>query len=415
MSRKPRRVRARRPGHKKGPRHVIIARGDRIRTFELKLRWVVFGAILLLGALGGGAYYGATTLLEQQGARDARLAASVQAELRDAYEIRIADMTRQIDTLVGQQLDDRSAIETQIAALAERQQSLNERQQLLTGLADDAFAVGINVLPALAPLPVANPHRTGGLPPGAVVVPPNIGGPVDPITTGAVDPLAEPFDPAAMIAAIEQAANIIENDQIAAVEELAEVAAARADRLADALGTIGYGGGAQGGPYIPIEEGHEDLEEIGNDLADLAVLQATASRLPLAQPVASMSLTSRFGSRRDPFTGRTAMHSGLDMAAATGTQVRATGPGRVVFAGTNGGYGRMVEIDHGNGITTAYGHLNSISVSVGETVARGEVIARSGSTGRSTGPHLHYEVRRNGRAIDPLPWVRVGQQISNLL
>ncbi|MEM9207433.1 MAG: M23 family metallopeptidase, partial [Pseudomonadota bacterium] len=103
-----------------------------------------------------------------------------------------------------------------------------------------------------------------------------------------------------------------------------------------------------------------------------------------------------------PFVRRRAFHSGLDFATPTGTRILATGSGRVARAGWMGGYGRMVEINHGNGLSTRYAHLSRISVKSGQRVTAGDVIGRAGSTGRSTGPHLHYETRIDGKAVDPM-------------
>lgn len=117
-------------------------------------------------------------------------------------------------------------------------------------------------------------------------------------------------------------------------------------------------------------------------------------------------ISSGFGWRRDPFGGRTSQHhNGIDIPARTGTAIRAAGGGTVTFSGWNGGYGNTVIIDHGIGITTMYSHNSRNRVSVGERVERGDIIANVGSTGRSTGPHLHYEVRRNGTAINPVPFL----------
>ena len=124
-----------------------------------------------------------------------------------------------------------------------------------------------------------------------------------------------------------------------------------------------------------------------------------ASPLP-AVPLAGR-VTSGFGPRSDPFTGEPSTHLGVDVGAPEGTPIRAPAPGVVVRAGPRGGYGNAVEIDHGDGVVTVYGHASEILVSTGEKVEAGREIARVGSTGRSTGPHLHFEVRVAGRAVDP--------------
>ena len=131
-------------------------------------------------------------------------------------------------------------------------------------------------------------------------------------------------------------------------------------------------------------------------------LNRTLALVPYRKPVVGdVEFTSGFGVRTDPFLGRPAMHTGLDFRAAQGDPVRATANGKVASAGWAGGYGRMVEIDHGNGLSTRYGHLSEIDVRVGDPVKIGQVIGAVGSTGRSTSPHLHYETRLDGEAVNP--------------
>jgi murein DD-endopeptidase MepM/ murein hydrolase activator NlpD len=128
--------------------------------------------------------------------------------------------------------------------------------------------------------------------------------------------------------------------------------------------------------------------------------------IPSQQPIGRFILTSVFGVRSDPFEGSARMHAGLDMAAPHGTPVYATADGIVARAGHSNGYGNLVDIDHGRGIHTRYGHLSAILVSENSRVHRGDLIGRVGSTGRSTGNHLHYEVRLDDRAINPLPFLQ---------
>ncbi|RDV29074.1 M23 family peptidase [Alteromonas aestuariivivens] len=123
------------------------------------------------------------------------------------------------------------------------------------------------------------------------------------------------------------------------------------------------------------------------------------------RPIESGWLSSYYGMRADPFTGEPAMHHGLDFAGKSGEKIVATAAGIITWAGERFGYGQLVEIDHGDGLITRYGHNQSIEVRVGEVVTKGQQIASMGSTGRSTGAHVHYEVIRNGQHIDPLPFV----------
>jgi murein DD-endopeptidase MepM/ murein hydrolase activator NlpD len=133
---------------------------------------------------------------------------------------------------------------------------------------------------------------------------------------------------------------------------------------------------------------------------------AGAISIPSIQPIANFTFTSAFGVRSDPFRGAAAMHAGIDLASPSGTPIYATADGVVDRAEWFGGYGNMVEIDHGKGVATRYGHMSRIAARDGQRVKRGDLIGYVGSTGRSTGNHLHYEVRIDGRAVNPLPFLQ---------
>lgn len=170
--------------------------------------------------------------------------------------------------------------------------------------------------------------------------------------------------------------------------------------------------GGQGGPFIP--ENWDDsmrafIGDIDKSADQLYILRQILKVMPLAKPIEGASRESPFGRRVDPFNKRIAFHSGLDLASAK-PEIFAPVNGKVVFAGWSNGYGNMVELDHGLGISTRYGHLSKINVAVGDVVAKGQNIAMQGSTGRSTGPHLHYEVRFNDRPIDPAPFLNAGSK-----
>ena len=143
--------------------------------------------------------------------------------------------------------------------------------------------------------------------------------------------------------------------------------------------------------------------------------RAAAEVAPVYKPVVATRLSSTFGNRKDPFTGRYAFHSGLDYAAPSGTTVTAAGAGKVTFVGQIAGYGNVVEITHASGLVTRYGHLSSFIAKEGDIVSTGTPIARVGSTGRSTGPHLHFEVRRADTAVDPARYLAVGRELIKLL
>jgi murein DD-endopeptidase MepM/ murein hydrolase activator NlpD len=178
-----------------------------------------------------------------------------------------------------------------------------------------------------------------------------------------------------------------------------------------------------GGPEIPLDqvriEGISDANFTQAYLGAAAVLDqlnglsAAMDHVPLSAPVSSASFdkSSGFGARVDPFTGRYAFHPGIDFAGPWGSVVHATAAGVVVFAGNRGGYGNMVEVDHGYGIHTRYGHLSVISVQVGMQILRGAALGRVGSTGRSTGPHVHYEVWYDDTVKNPNNFIEAGRHV----
>lgn len=156
-----------------------------------------------------------------------------------------------------------------------------------------------------------------------------------------------------------------------------------------------------GGPYIPAEETSYD-----SLLGKVDEYLATIRQMPLGRPLTG-SISSGFGKRNDPINGKNAFHEGVDIRGEKGEKVFATAGGVVVNVGKNGGYGNIIEIDHGNGYRTVYAHLQSYLVKRGETIKQGQVIGQVGDTGRSTGAHLHYEIRLNNRPINPTKFMKV--------
>ena len=145
-------------------------------------------------------------------------------------------------------------------------------------------------------------------------------------------------------------------------------------------------------------------------------LEQAVVAIPSARPIrTNVNFTSGFGLRSDPFRGRAAMHGGIDLAGPVGTPIYATADGLVAKAEwNNGGYGNLVEINHGQGILTRYGHMSRIAATAGQRVRRGDLIGYMGSTGRSTGSHLHYEVRIDGRAVNPIPFMQSNDALAAL-
>jgi murein DD-endopeptidase MepM/ murein hydrolase activator NlpD len=164
---------------------------------------------------------------------------------------------------------------------------------------------------------------------------------------------------------------------------------------------------AQGGPFDAATKADPTFKSLFTSWKKLDTIADSAIAVPSDKPVKTAEFTSGYGTRTDPFRGGAARHQGIDLAAAYGTPIYATADGLVTDAGyNNGGYGNLVKIDHGRGIETRYGHMSAILVRSGQRVVRGQQIGRMGSTGRSTGNHLHYEVRIDGRAVNPIPFMK---------
>ncbi len=171
---------------------------------------------------------------------------------------------------------------------------------------------------------------------------------------------------------------------------------------------------AMGGPLIALSgDGPLDprFRRLGLSLARMDALQRGLQGIPQVIPSAGTSMSSGFGYRTDPFDGSPAFHAGLDFKGPVGAPIFAAARGRVAFVGQRSGYGNCVEIDHGNGLLTRYAHMSGFRAHAGEAVAAGQLIGLIGSTGRSTGPHLHFEVRLNGQPVNPRPFLEVNPNV----
>lgn len=187
----------------------------------------------------------------------------------------------------------------------------------------------------------------------------------------------------------------------------------RADRAEAAIRSFGLNPAtlthsaarAQGGPFVPWREGGAalpvEMESLADALARLEILEAGLIAIPSGKPTVAPMETSSYGYRRDPFNGHAAFHAGIDFPGSFGQPILAAAKGRISFVGQRQGYGNVVEVDHGNGLMTRYAHLSAFAARQGQSILRGGAIGRMGSTGRSTGTHLHFEVRLNGQPINP--------------
>lgn len=211
----------------------------------------------------------------------------------------------------------------------------------------------------------------------------------------------------------------IEARQIRFAEKLTNFAEARTREVEAAIRQFGLNpatlarqaSAGQGGPFIPFFGSEKKqvrdprFTRLAASLDKMDAMERALAAIPTAMPAAVMMMSSGFGYRHDPFTGAGAMHSGLDFRGPIGTPILAAAEGKITFAGVRSGYGNCVEITHANGLVTRYAHLSGFNVSLGQRVKRGIQIAQMGSTGRSTGSHLHFEVRLNGQAINPIKFL----------
>lgn len=397
--------------------------------------WIVATAGSVLCAMAIG-YLAATSYLvfrdDLIGAAGAR-----QAHMQQAYEDRIAALRTQVDRITSRQLLDQQVMERKVGELLKRQDRLTRRHGRLDPVLKRAEAENLAKASAI-PVPTPRPDEharledaNGGLRMGIATA--NAFAPTE--TTGSISrdvpwptktlaAAASTDDADRLFASISSSLSDIETEQIRRVARLAENAYASADEIASALQTAGVDlpagedDEAMGGPYVPLDDSmgfDTRVQELGDALDRLDTVKAAARKLPLRVPAPGVRTSSGFGARTDPFLHRPAFHAGLDFLATTGSLAHATAGGTVTRAGRAGGYGNMVQIDHGNGYVTRYAHLSAILVGKGDIVTAGEAVGRVGSTGRSTGPHLHYEVRRNGKAVDPVTYLRAGRKIAKYL
>ena len=230
------------------------------------------------------------------------------------------------------------------------------------------------------------------------------------------------------VANLEDQLRDMESTQLLLFHRFSEVADEKIDHIEASLSTTGLevdsllkarrSVSGSGGPFIPLnsvpqDEGplHESLISLNLKVERLTELQNLAAVMPLDKPLVKYWITSGFGVRKDPFNGSYARHLGLDFGGPYKSPVFSPGEGMVVYADWRGRYGRLIEIDHGMGLVSRYGHLAKITVEKGEYVGRGTQLGLLGNSGRSTGPHLHFEVLYGGKPLNPLKFIRAGSNV----
>lgn len=369
-----------------------------------------------------------------------------------AYEDRIAALRADIDRLASRALLDQDGVEARVGEIAMRQAELESKQALVSAVTETLKASGIGITQASKSaagprlIKPEAPTRASSVSSFAPLGPTRpTPAPDTPVLRGAEDRNAgpwqsgevpEPVSPAQRVAetleqldlAIDQTGSsqlgTLRNIDRSLGETQKTLRSALAetgldtDRLA-ASTTIARG---VGGPFVPIKIDpaagpfEATLHSLQPRIAAVSRLRELAVQLPLRRPLqGEIDMSSNYGYRVDPFTRGPAMHTGMDLRAETGTPVRATAAGKVVTAEYSGGYGNMVEIEHPGGLSTRYAHMSAILVSAGQNVSAGTLVGRVGSTGRSTGPHLHYETRIEGETLDPIRFLRAGDKLAGQL
>ncbi|MDB5505627.1 MAG: hypothetical protein JWR75_265 [Devosia sp.] len=319
-----------------------------------------------------------------------------------AYEDRIAELRLEVDRLYSRQYAQAGDVNLQLQDLSQAQELLLEQQQYVKALAAKASELGLGADPDTTPAP--DPTLTGSISISTETGSPGIVG-----ATAAVEAMMEESRMA--LASIASEATV-QTDAIAA--EFSQLGLGLDLPVAELEGV--------GGPLLPPVDGAptsslmEDANAVLAALTRFKAARTAVDTAPIHMPIAGVErLSSSYGNRTDPFTGKKAFHSGLDFPAAKGTLVLSAGAGKVVFAGQRSGYGNVMEIDHGDGYITRYAHLSAFIATVGQRVNTGTPIAKVGSTGRSTGPHLHFEVRDAGAPLDPATFLKAGKRLLLLV
>jgi murein DD-endopeptidase MepM/ murein hydrolase activator NlpD len=413
--------------HRNGPADYTLVHGRRQVRLGPVAFWIVVGSLVIMAgwSILTGTYFAFhDDVLKRLIAR--------QAEMQYAYEDRIAELRAQVDRITSRQLLDQEQFEQKLEALVRKQSTLEQRAATLGSLPDYTPTGSIpkpgrgsdaSKAPGAKPSPIndtvifqAPPDREARLQ-SRIMQTLNFRNASR--TRGGVE---------GALARMQESIDRIEAKQMASLNMLEENFDARARRLRSVLSDLGINPGRPspvpppggiGGPFVPANLAGDDksferqLYRINLSRSQVDRLTRTLQDLPVRKPVSGeIDLSSGFGTRVDPFLRAPAMHTGLDMRGDIGEPVRVTANGTVTSAGNNGGYGKMVEVEHKNGLSTRYAHLSSIDVKVGQIVKIGQIIGKIGSTGRSTGPHLHYETRVDGEAVDPQKYLRAGIRLG---
>ena len=408
--------------------YAIVHAGKQVR-FGPVVFWIVVGTIVVLGMWSAAT----ATYFAFRDDVLTRLIAR-QAEMQYAYEDRIAELRSKVDRTTSRQLLDQEQFDQKLDQIMRRQTALESRATALGAIPDTAATGSIRppARGAAADMPSSGTPKPSPISDTVIfVAPPDREARLEsraPAVKAQPNQFAKVRGIDNVLVRLQTSLDSVERRQMAALSAVEDSVESRVRRMRGVFTDLGLDmaqfqaatpRSAVGGPFVPVKlpagagAFERQLHRINVTRAQMQRLNATLTQVPYRKPVVgAVEFTSGFGVRSDPFLGRPAMHTGLDFRAASGDPVRATANGKVVTSGWMGGYGRMVEIAHGNGLSTRYGHLSEIHVKVGDAIKIGQVIGAVGSTGRSTGPHLHYETRIDGDPVDPQKFLRAGVRLS---
>ena len=463
-------------GRRKTPHRIIIAHGDVVQDFTIR-PWVM-STLLIVGAFFSVLYLSATAYLVFRD-EIISFSRSEQALMQSAYEDRIAQLRSQLDRVASRQMIDQKAIESHVQHLMRKQADYEAYSSVLEPIIQKARKAGMEIRSQLTvPIPRSAPWREkqkkeqarlqSGQSAGNEMITASVGVPSqvnisnrfkelaslgfrssqplehNPETTASIQManalplgLEEPAiietpsftAPNATIVKLSDAANRLDTemqDSQVILHNLLNDLRNKTQRVEERIAALGIAMDtskpeAMGGPFIPAtsDMSHdklaEDAEKVELALDYFMQLKRNVYKLPISHPLPTGHLSSPFGIRKDPFLNRMSMHAGIDIADEYGSIIRSAGQGTVVYAGSRAGYGRMVEVDHGNGVTSRYGHMSKVLAKKGEKVTKGSILGKVGSSGRSTGPHLHFETRIRNKAVNPYSFLIAGQELRKLI
>ncbi len=409
--------------------YTIVHAGKQIRLGPVVF-WIVAGSIVVMGAWSAAT----ATYFAFRDDVLTRLIAR-QADMQYAYEDRIAELRARVDRATSRQLLDQEQYDQKLNQIMRRQATLESRASALSSMPDVTVTGSIKPTARVPQVNDTNPSATPKPSPISdtviFVAPPDREARLESRTLPAPirsTQFAKLQGVDSVLVNLQSALDKVEGRQSATLSSVENTYESKVRRMRGVIDDLGLNiatleaaapKGGVGGPFVPVARPpsnastfEKQIYRINLTRAQIDNLSRTLSLVPYRKPViGEVEFSSGFGVRSDPFLGRPAMHTGLDFRASMGDPVRATASGKVVTAGNSGGYGRMIEINHGNGLSTRYGHLSVIGVKVGDQIKLGQVIGEVGSTGRSTGPHLHYETRIDGEAVDPQKFLRAGVRL----